>query len=124
MVGSIDRPGVVALVGVHKDDTVEDARRLAKKIATLRVLEEDQSLTTAGAPALVISQFTLHGRTKKGTRPSWSDAAPGPEAEPLVDLVVAELNALGVETATGKFGAMMDVALVNHGPYTVIVDTR
>lgn len=124
VVGQIDRPGLVALVGVHREDSDDDARRLAGRLATLRILEGEESLTTADAPVLVISQFTLQGRTRKGTRPSWSDAAPGPVAEPLVELVVAELRERGIETETGRFGAMMEVSLVNNGPVTVIVDTR
>ena len=124
VVGAIDRPGLVALVGVFRDDSEDDARKLARRIATMRILEDEESLESLAAPALVISQFTLAGRTRKGTRPSWSDAAPGEVAEPLVDLVVAELRALGIQTATGRFGAMMNVSLVNNGPFTVIVDTR
>ena len=124
VVGAIERPGLVALVGVFRDDTDEDARKLARRIATMRILEDEESLESLGAPALVISQFTLVGRTRKGTRPSWSDAAPSEVAEPLVNLVVAELQTLGIETATGRFGAMMNVSLVNNGPFTVIVDTR
>ena len=124
VVGAIERPGLVALVGVFRDDTDEDARKLARRIATMRILEDEESLESLGAPALVISQFTLVGRTRKGKRPSWSDAAPGEVAEPLVNLVVAELQTLGIETATGRFGAMMNVSLVNNGPFTVIIDTR
>ncbi len=124
LVGEISRPGLVALVGVHREDTTEDAEKLARRIATLRILEDEQSLESAAAPVLVISQFTLQARTKKGTRPSWSDAAPGPVAEPLVEAVVAALRQRGIETATGRFGAIMDVALVNNGPVTLIVDTR
>ena len=124
IVGAIERPGLVALVGVFRDDNEGDARKLARRIATMRILEDEESLESLGAPALVISQFTLAGRTRKGTRPSWSDAAPGEVAEPLVNLVVAELQTLGIETATGRFGAMMNVSLVNNGPFTVIVDTR
>lgn len=124
VVGAIDRPGLVALVGVHRDDTDDDARSLATRIASLRILEDEQSVLSAGAPVLVISQFTLQARTRKGTRPSWSDAAPADVAEPLVDQVVEQLRAQGVQTATGRFGAHMDVALVNNGPVTIIVDTR
>lgn len=123
-VGQLDRPGLVALVGVHKEDSIEDAEKLARRIASLKILDGEESVATAGAPVLVISQFTLYGRTKKGTRPSWSDAAPGHTAEPLMNTLIDALGDLGVETATGRFGAMMDVALVNSGPFTVIVDTR
>lgn len=123
VVGAIDRPGLVALVGVHRKDTEEDAHKLARRIATLRILSDEQSVEGAGAPVLVVSQFTLQGRTRKGTRPSWSDAAPASVAEPLVAEVVRSLQERGIDTATGRFGAMMDVALVNNGPFTVIVDT-
>ncbi len=124
VVGGFDGEGLVALVGVHKEDSPEDATRLARRIATLRILEGERSVEDTGAPVLVISQFTLYGRTRKGTKPSWSDAAPGPVAEPLVDSVVAELRARGLTVSTGVFGAMMDVSLTNSGPFTVIVDTR
>ena len=124
VVGGFEGEGLVALVGVHKEDSPEDATRLARRIATLRILEGERSVEDAGAPVLVISQFTLYGRTRKGTKPSWSDAAPGPVAEPLVDSVVAELRARGLTVSTGVFGAMMDVSLTNSGPFTVIVDTR
>ena len=124
VVGGFDGEGLVALVGVHKEDSPEDATRLARRIATLRILEGERSVEDTGAPVLVISQFTLYGLTRKGTKPSWSDAAPGPVAEPLVDSVVAELRARGLTVSTGVFGAMMDVSLTNSGPFTVIVDTR
>ncbi len=124
IVAQIDRPGLVALIGVHKDDTVDDARTLGRRIATLRMLEGEKSVSDEGAPVLVVSQFTLQGRTRKGTRPSWSDAAPGPVAEPLVEEVIAELRRRGIETQSGRFGAMMDVALVNNGPFTILLDTK
>ena len=124
VVGGFEGEGLVALVGVHKEDTPEDAARLARRIATLRILEGERSLEDAGAPVLVISQFTLYGRTRKGTKPSWSDAAPGPVAEPLVDAVARDLGERGITVSTGVFGAMMDVSLTNSGPFTVIVDTR
>ncbi len=124
VVGRITRPGLVALVGVHRDDTVEDAAKMARRIATLKILSGERSLIDEGAPVLVVSQFTLQARTRKGTKPSWSDAAPGPVAEPLVEEVVAQLRYYGLEVATGRFGAMMEVALVNNGPFTLIVDTR
>ena len=122
VVGEISRPGLVALVGVTHDDGPEEVERMARKIADLRILRDEQSLVDAAAPVLVVSQFTLYADTRKGRRPSWSAAAPGPVAEPLVDAVVAALRARGVEVATGRFGAMMSVSLTNDGPVTLVVD--
>ncbi len=114
--------GLLALVGVRVGDESTQARALARKIYTLRILDGEQSAQDAGAPLLVISQFTLYADTNKGRRPSWNAAAPGPVAEPLVECVVAELRALGAAVQTGIFGADMQVALVNEGPITLIVD--
>jgi D-tyrosyl-tRNA(Tyr) deacylase len=122
VVGAIDRPGLVALVGVTHDDGPAQAERLARKVSELRILRDERSVLDEGAPVLVVSQFTLYADTRKGRRPSWGNAAPGPVAEPLVDAVVAELRARGVEVATGRFGAMMEVSLVNDGPLTLVVD--
>lgn len=122
IVGEIDRPGLVALVGVTHTDGAASARALAVKIANLRILNDELSLLDAGAPVLVISQFTLYGETKKGRRPSWIAAAKGDVAEPLVDAVVQELRALGLEVATGRFGAMMDIDIHADGPFTVLVE--
>ncbi|HET7302952.1 MAG TPA: D-aminoacyl-tRNA deacylase [Segeticoccus sp.] len=122
VVGRIDRPGLLALVGVTHDDGTEQVARLARKIAQLRILRDEQSVLDTGAPVLVVSQFTLYADTRKGRRPSWGAAAPGAVAEPLVDEVVAALREMGVEVATGRFGAMMQVALVNDGPVTLVVD--
>ncbi|MGO1833922.1 MAG: D-aminoacyl-tRNA deacylase [Actinomycetaceae bacterium] len=123
-VGSIDRPGVLALVGVTPADTTEQAAVIARKIAELRILRDDASALTAAAPVLVVSQFTLYGSTRKGRRPSWSAAAPGPVAEPLVDDVVARLCDLGLEVATGRFGAEMQIDMAADGPVTVIVESE
>ena len=95
---------------------------VARKIAELRVLDGEVSASEAGAPILLISQFTLYGDTRKGRRPSWAHAAPGPEAEPLVEAVVADLRGRGLHVETGRFGAMMEVSLVNDGPFTVLVE--
>ncbi|HKX69132.1 MAG TPA: D-aminoacyl-tRNA deacylase [Intrasporangium sp.] len=122
VVGEISRPGLVALVGVTHDDGPEQVERMARKIAELRILRDEQSVVDAAAPVLVVSQFTLYADTRKGRRPSWSAAAPGPVAEPLVDAVVAALRARGIEVATGRFGAMMSVSLTNDGPVTLVVD--
>ncbi|WP_295701651.1 D-aminoacyl-tRNA deacylase [Lapillicoccus sp.] len=122
VVGEISRPGLLALVGVTHDDGPEQVERTARKIAELRILREEQSVVDTGAPVLVVSQFTLYGDTRKGRRPSWTAAAPGPVAEPLVDGVVAALRQRGIEVATGTFGADMEVSLVNDGPVTLVVD--
>jgi len=122
VIGAIDGPGLLVLVGVTHDDTAEKARKLAAKLWGLRVLEGETSCSDLGAPLLVVSQFTLYADTAKGRRPTWNNAAPGPVAEPLVDAVVAELRALGARVETGKFGADMKVALVNDGPITIIIE--
>jgi D-tyrosyl-tRNA(Tyr) deacylase len=122
VVGAIDRPGLLVLVGVSQDDGTPQVERMARKISELRVLRDEQSVLDVGGPVLVVSQFTLYADTRKGRRPSWGAAAPGPVAEPLVDGLVAALRERGLEVATGEFGAMMEVALVNDGPVTVIVD--
>ncbi|MDN3359733.1 D-aminoacyl-tRNA deacylase [Actinomadura sp. DC4] len=124
VVGAISEPGLLALVGVTHDDTPEKAARLAAKLWGLRVFEgaTEASCSDLGAPLLVISQFTLYGDTRKGRRPSWIAAAPGPVAEPLVEEVVAALRRLGAKVETGRFGADMKVSLVNDGPITLIVD--
>jgi len=121
-VGELDRPGVVVLVGVTHSDTVSDARLLASKLYHLRILDGEQSCADVDAPLLVISQFTLYADTGKGRRPSWSAAAPAHLAEPLVEAVVDELRALLAEVATGRFGADMQVELVNDGPMTLVID--
>jgi D-tyrosyl-tRNA(Tyr) deacylase len=123
VVGRLDRPGLLALVGVTHDDGPAQVETMARKIAELRILRDEQSLAEAGAPVLVVSQFTLHADTRKGRRPSWSAAAPGPVAEPVLDALVNALRSRGIEVATGRFGAMMEVSLVNDGPFTLVVDT-
>jgi D-tyrosyl-tRNA(Tyr) deacylase len=122
VVGEITRPGLVALVGVTHDDGPDQVSVLARKISELRILRDERSVLDEGAPVLVVSQFTLYADTRKGRRPSWGAAAPGPVAEPLVAALVAALQERGVEVATGRFGAMMQVELVNDGPVTLVVD--
>lgn len=127
VVGAIG-PGVCLLVGVTHRDTPESARKLASKVWNLRILpgpggSMDRSLAETGGEVLVVSQFTLYGDTRKGRRPSWVDAARPEVAEPLVDQVVDELRALGATVATGRFGADMQVALVNDGPVTLLLET-
>lgn len=126
VVGSIEAPetgGILALVGVGREDGPEQIETMVRKIAELRMLDGELSATDAGAPILVVSQFTLQGRTAKGRRPSWSDAAPGPMAEPIINEVVAGLRSRGLTVAEGEFGAMMKVASVNDGPFTLLVET-
>jgi D-tyrosyl-tRNA(Tyr) deacylase len=115
-------PGLLVLVGVTHADTAAEAAALARKVHELRILDGERSAAEAGAPLLVVSQFTLYGDTRRGRRPSWSAAAPGAHAEPLVDALVAELRARGASVATGRFGASMQVGLVNDGPVTLLVE--
>ena len=122
VVGGIDRPGRCVLVGVTHDDGPDQVARLARKLVDLRILREERSALDEGAPLLVVSQFTLYADTRKGRRPSWSAAAPGPVAEPLVEALVAALRGYGLQVATGRFGADMAVELVNDGPVTVILE--
>jgi D-tyrosyl-tRNA(Tyr) deacylase len=122
VVGAIAEPGLLVLIGVTHDDTSARAERLAAKLWGLRILAGERSCSDEGAPLLVISQFTLYGDTRKGRRPSWTAAAPGPVAEPLVEAVVTALRSLGARVETGEFGARMEVSLVNDGPVTLIID--
>ncbi|WP_248962524.1 D-aminoacyl-tRNA deacylase [Sphaerisporangium perillae] len=121
-VGAIDEPGLLVLVGVTHGDGPAEAARLAAKLWGLRILSGEKSCSDIGAPLLVVSQFTLYGDARKGRRPTWQAAAPGPVAEPLVDAVVAELRSLGARVETGVFGADMKVELVNDGPITLIIE--
>lgn len=123
VVGSLSGPGLVALVGVTHDDTEADAVRLADKVWTLRILAGERSAEQEHAPLLVVSQFTLYADTRKGRRPMWSAAAPRPVSEPLVEAFVAALRNRGAHVETGIFGAMMQVALVNDGPMTLLLDS-
>ena len=126
VVGEIGH-GFLCLVGVTHDDTMEDAEAIADKLAGLRVFRDDEgkmnrSLVDAGGAALVVSQFTLYGDVRRGRRPSFTEAAAPAVAEPLVERVVARLQQSGVPVATGRFGAMMDVSLLNDGPVTLVVE--
>lgn len=123
VVGALDRPGLAVLVGVTHTDDEQQARALARKVADLRILRGERSALDENAPVLVVSQFTLYADTRKGRRPSWSAAAPGPVAEPLVDAFAAALRELGLEVETGRFGADMAVSLVNDGPITLLLET-
>ena len=122
VVGEISERGLLVLVGVTHDDTPAQAERLAAKLWGLRILDGELSCSDVGAPLLVVSQFTLYGDTRKGRRPSWTSAAPGHVAEPLVEAVVTALRRLGARVETGEFGADMRVELVNDGPITLILE--
>lgn len=123
-------PGLLVLLGVHREDTPDDAAWLCAKIPKLRIFDDEQgqmnrSVVDLAGGILVVSQFTLYGSTKKGTRPSWNDAARPEQAIPLYEQCCALLAAeLGRPVATGEFGAMMQVSLVNDGPVTVVIDSR
>ena len=133
-VGRIDGPGLLVLVGVTHTDDAAVARRLAQKVYDLRIFDASRfegasepgarevSASDLGLPVLVVSQFTLYADTRKGRRPTWDAAAPGPVAEPLVAVVAEELRARGAQVATGRFGADMRVSLVNDGPVTILLD--
>jgi D-aminoacyl-tRNA deacylase len=122
VVGAIGT-GLLVLIGVTHSDEPAAAVALARKVHGLRILRDEASVSeTPEAGILVVSQFTLYGDARKGRRPTWAAAAPGPVAEPLVEAVVAELRALGASVATGVFGADMAVELVNDGPITVLLE--
>jgi D-tyrosyl-tRNA(Tyr) deacylase len=121
--------GLLALVGVARGDADDDARALAEKLVHLRVFDDEngvmnRSLADVAGTLGVVSQFTLLGDCRKGRRPSWNEAAPPPEAEPLLAALVDHARALGAPVVTGKFRAEMDVELVNAGPVTLLLDTR
>lgn len=123
VVGAIEGQGLCVLVGVTHDDGPKEVETIARKIATLRILDDEKSATNLNAPILVISQFTLYGDARKGRRPTWQAAAPGEVAEPLVDAVVEELrNKYDLHVETGRFGAMMQVSLTNDGPVTILLE--
>jgi D-aminoacyl-tRNA deacylase len=121
-VGRLPGPGLVVLVGVTHSDEAVTAAALARKVYHLRILRDEKSAADIGAPLLVISQFTLYADTRKGRRPTWQAAAPGPVAEPLVTAFADALRELGASVQTGVFGADMQVMLVNDGPVTLILD--
>jgi D-tyrosyl-tRNA(Tyr) deacylase len=121
--------GLLALVGVGRDDTPETAQELARKLVHLRVFDDDQgrmnrSLRDVGGTLGVVSQFTLYGDARQGRRPSYTGAAPAEVAAPLIEAVVQAARDLGVPVVTGRFQAEMEVALVNAGPVTILMDTQ
>ncbi len=124
VVAAFDGPGLVVLAGATHGDGPAEVAFLARKIAQLRIMREERSVQDLGAPVLVVSQFTLYADTRKGRRPSWNGAAPGPVAEPLVEALAEAIRAYAVPVTTGVFGADMAVELVNDGPVTILLDTQ
>ncbi len=122
VVGELAAPGLLVLLGVHRDDGPEVPATMARKLHELRVLRDEHSCAETGAGLLVVSQFTLYGDTRKGRRPSWSAAAPPAVARDAVDAVVAALRVRGATVAEGRFGADMQVESANDGPFTVLVE--
>ena len=122
-VGALPRPGLLVLLGVGHDDGPAEVEWLARKVWGLRILDGEQSASDVDAPILVISQFTLYGDARKGRRPSWTAAAPGAVSEPLYESFCTALATLGAHVERGVFGAHMDVASVNDGPITILLDT-
>ena len=128
VIGEI-RGGLLVFLGVGREDSEKDADFLAEKITALRIFPDEAqkmnlSLLDSGGAMLIVSQFTLHGDCRKGRRPSFVAAAPPEEAAPLYERFIARVEKLGVPVAAGRFGAMMEVTLVNDGPVTLLLDTR
>ena len=122
VVGRIEEPGLVVLLGVTHDDGPDQVAWMVRKIRDLRIMREERSVADLGAPVLVISQFTLYGDARKGRRPTWNAAAPGEVSEPLYDAVCAGLEEQGTHVERGVFGADMAVTLVNDGPVTLLIE--
>lgn len=123
IVGKVDGPGLVVLLGVTHDDGPAEVAWMARKVWDLRIMRDEKSASEIGAPVLVVSQFTVYGNARKGRRPTWNAAAPGPVSEPVYEAVCAELERLGATVARGSFGANMQVSLVNDGPVTLILES-
>ncbi|MBI2242467.1 MAG: D-tyrosyl-tRNA(Tyr) deacylase [Nocardioides sp.] len=122
VVGGFEGEGLVVYLGITHDDGPAEIAWMARKIWDVRVLREERSASDVGAPVLVVSQFTLYGDARKGRRPTWQAAAPGPVSEPAYDAVCAELERLGARVERGVFGADMRVESVNDGPVTLILE--
>ena len=120
--GEVTEPALLVYLGVTHDDGPEQIAWTARKIWELRLLREERSASEVGAPVLVVSQFTLYGDARKGRRPTWEAAAPRPGSEPAYDAVCAELERLGAHVERGVFGADMQVASVNDGPITLVLE--
>ncbi len=122
VVGALSSAGLLVYLGVTHSDGPAEVDWMARKIWTARILPDEQSASDVGAPVLVVSQFTLYGDARKGRRPTWEAAAPGPVSEPLYDAVCSALADLGAHVERGVFGARMQVASVNEGPFTVLLE--
>ena len=122
VVGKIGEPGVLVYLGITHSDGADEIAWMARKIWGLRILREERSASDVGAPILVVSQFTLYGDARKGRRPTWEAAAPGPVSEPAYEAVCAELERLGARVERGVFGADMEVHSVNDGPVTLLLE--
>lgn len=122
VVGALSSPGLLVYLGITHSDGPAEVDWMARKIWTVRILPDEQSASDVGAPLLVVSQFTLYGDARKGRRPTWEAAAPGPVSEPLYDAVCSALADLGAHVERGVFGARMQVASVNEGPFTVLLE--
>ena len=122
VVGALAEPGLLVYLGVTHTDGPAEVDWMARKVWGLRILPDEQSASDVGAPVLVVSQFTLYGDARKGRRPTWQAAAPGPVSEPLYDAFCAALSALGARVERGVFGAHMQVQSVNDGPFTVLLE--
>jgi len=123
VVGRLDGPGLVVLVGITHGDGPDEVAWLVRKVRELRIMRDERSVADLGAGVLVVSQFTLYGDARKGRRPTWAAAAPGPVSEPLYEAVCAELERLGTPVQRGVFGAQMSLELVNDGPVTLVLDS-
>jgi D-tyrosyl-tRNA(Tyr) deacylase len=123
VVGEISEPGLLVYLGVTHPDGDREVAWLARKVWELRILRDERSASEVAAPVLVVSQFTLYGDARKGRRPTWQAAAPRELSEPAYDAFCAELERLGATVARGVFGADMQVASVNDGPVTVLLET-
>ncbi len=123
VVGRIDSPGLVVLLGITHDDGPDQVAWMVRKIRDLRIMRDEKSVADLEGPVLLVSQFTLYGDARKGRRPTWQAAAPPAVAEPLVTQVRSGLESLGTHVEQGVFGADMQVALVNDGPVTVVLET-
>jgi D-tyrosyl-tRNA(Tyr) deacylase len=122
VVGSLGSPGLLVYLGITHSDGTAEVTWMARKIWTLRIFADERSASDLAAPVLVVSQFTLYGDARKGRRPTWEAAAPGPVSEPVYDAVCTALADLGAHVERGIFGAHMEVSSVNQGPVTLLLE--